>query len=107
MKSECTFTRGVSYALYISLLVSKLFCTKGGQFRDEGDGRGWGGGCHFRAQKSQIAFDMDLPAWRDVSGMKYNYLCIYDLYSPVHNVLDVRISFESFLGPVKWRRADR
>jgi hypothetical protein len=49
----------------------------------------------------------------------FNYLCTYDLHSPVHNVLDVCISitrgigrgwaleFESFLGPVKWHRADR
>jgi hypothetical protein len=48
-----------------------------------------------------------------------NYLCTYDLYSPVHNVYDACISitrgsgrgwaleFSSFLGPVKWHRADR
>ena len=45
-----------------------------------------------------------------------NYLCTYDLYSPVHNVLDACISvtrgsgrgleFQSFLGPVKWHPAD-
>jgi hypothetical protein len=45
-----------------------------------------------------------------------NYLCTYDLYSPVQNVLDACISitrgsgrgwaleFSSFLGPVKWHR---
>jgi hypothetical protein len=50
----------------------------------------------------------------------YKYLCTYDLYSPVHNVLDACISItrgsggggwaleiSSFLGPVKWYRADR
>ena len=52
----------------------------------------------------------------------YNYLCTCDLYSPVHNVLDGCITaytlrgevggdwaleFPSFLGPVKWERADR
>jgi hypothetical protein len=43
-----------------------------------------------------------------------NYLCTYDLYSPMHNILDACISitrgsrrgwaleFSSFLGPVKW-----
>jgi hypothetical protein len=49
-----------------------------------------------------------------------NYLCTYDLYSPVHNVLDACISiserdvrggwaleFESLMGPVKWHRVDR
>jgi hypothetical protein len=42
-----------------------------------------------------------------------NYLCTYDLYSPMHNVLDAGIGggwaleFSSFLGPVKWERADR
>ncbi len=50
-----------------------------------------------------------------------NYLCTCDLYSPVHNVLDACIygtllgevgggwalEFPSFLGPVKWERADR
>jgi hypothetical protein len=42
------------------------------------------------------------------------YLCTYDIYSPVHNVLEACISitrgsgrglaleFSSFLGPVKW-----
>jgi hypothetical protein len=46
--------------------------------------------------------------------MSYNYLCTYDLYSPMHNVLDACITitrgsgggwaleFSSFLGPVKW-----
>jgi hypothetical protein len=48
-----------------------------------------------------------------------NYLCTYDLYSPVHNVLDACISITrgsrrglgpgipEFLGPVNWHRADR
>ncbi len=52
-------------------------------------------------------------------GAQNNYLCTYDFYSPVHNVLDACISitrasgrgwaleFERFLGPVKWHRADR
>jgi hypothetical protein len=52
------------------------------------------------------------------SSLAYSYLCTYDLYSPVHNVLDACISItraggrelgleiESFLGPVKWHRAD-
>jgi hypothetical protein len=51
--------------------------------------------------------------------MQINYLCSYDLYSPVHNVVDACIPlrgqagggwalvFESFLRPVKWHRADR
>jgi hypothetical protein len=55
----------------------------------------------------------------NVQYIRYNYLCTYDLYSPVHNVLDACISitrasgggwaleFENFLGPVKWHRADR
>jgi hypothetical protein len=49
----------------------------------------------------------------------FNYLCTYDLYSPVHNVLDACISItrgsgrglglgiREFLGPVKWNRAER
>ena len=48
-----------------------------------------------------------------------NYLCTYDLYSPVHNVLDAFISItrasgrelgpgnETFLGPAKWHREVR
>ncbi len=50
--------------------------------------------------------------------VSFNYLCAYDLYSPVHNVLDACISItresrralgpriREFLGPVKWQRAD-
>ncbi len=49
----------------------------------------------------------------------FSYLWTYDLYSPMHNVLDVCISitrasakglgpgYREFLGPVKWQRADR
>jgi hypothetical protein len=41
----------------------------------------------------------------------YNYLCTYDLYSPVLNVLDACISITRAsgrgLGPVKWHRSDR
>jgi hypothetical protein len=55
------------------------------------------------------------------SNHGFNYLCTCDLYSPVHNVLDGCITaytlrgevggdwaleFPSFLGPVKWERAD-
>jgi hypothetical protein len=52
--------------------------------------------------------------------VNYSYLCTYDLYSPVHNVLDACISItrasgrglgpgyrEFFMGPVKWHQADR
>ncbi len=51
--------------------------------------------------------------------VNFNYLCTFDLYSPVHNVLDAckyitrgsgrgwTLEFSSFLGPVKWHRADR
>ncbi len=47
---------------------------------------------------------------------KYNYLCTYDFYSSVHNVLDACISITrgsewglgpeilKFFGPVKWHR---
>jgi hypothetical protein len=53
------------------------------------------------------------------SMTSYNYLCTCDLYSPVHIVwmraYPLRgevgggwaLEFESFLGPVKWHRADR
>jgi hypothetical protein len=49
----------------------------------------------------------------------YNYLCTYDLYSPVQNVwmrtypLQGKVGggwaleYKSFLDPVKWHRADR
>jgi hypothetical protein len=47
-----------------------------------------------------------------------SYLCTYDLYSPVHYVLERAyplrgqvggwaLEIESFMGPVKWHRADR
>jgi hypothetical protein len=43
--------------------------------------------------------------------VSYNYLCTYDLYRPVHNVLDACIYITRGsgrgLGPVKWHRADR
>jgi hypothetical protein len=54
-----------------------------------------------------------------ISVFQTNYFCTYDLYSPVHNVLDACISItrasgrgwalevEGFLDPVKWHRADR
>ncbi len=49
-----------------------------------------------------------------------NYLCTCDIYSPMHNILDAcvystlrwkvgggwTLEFPSFLGPVKWERAD-
>ncbi len=63
---------------------------------------------HIRVRKVVIVIDL--------SGVQYNYLCTYDFYSPVHNVLDPllgqvgggwALEFESFLGPVKWHRVDR
>ncbi len=42
--------------------------------------------------------------------MQNNYLCIYDLYCPVHNVLDAwgwALEFDIFLGPVKRHQANR
>jgi hypothetical protein len=53
------------------------------------------------------------------SSIRNNYLCTYDLYSPVHNVLDACISItrgsgrglgpgaRDFLGPMEMHRADR
>jgi hypothetical protein len=84
-------TGGVSYALFISLLISKLFCTKGE----------WGGG----GEPSN-------PSPPSPTGTKCSYLCTYDLYGPVCNVFDACRSIMrasgrgpglgDFLGPVKW-----
>jgi hypothetical protein len=46
-----------------------------------------------------------------INQVRYSYLCTYDLYSPVHNVLDACTSITRAsgrrLGPVKWHRANR
>ncbi len=75
-------TGGVTYALYsihvhfISLLISKLFCTKG----CVGTGLGWvGSGCHFMAQKCldfqgpllSVALEIDLPASKSLRPASY------------------------------------
>jgi hypothetical protein len=58
-------------------------------------------------------------AYFSVYVLHNNFLCTYDLYSPVHNVWmrayplcgevggGWALEFESFLGPLKWHRADR
>jgi hypothetical protein len=65
-----------------------------------------------RFDENCLAAQKSLPTYEWI-----NYLCIYDLYNPVHNVLDACISItrasgrgwalESFLGPVKWHPTDR
>jgi hypothetical protein len=57
--------------------------------------------------------------WQCSSCENFSYLWTYDLYSPVHNAFDAgsihyegkweggwALDIESFLGPVKWHRAD-
>ncbi len=66
-----------------------------------------------------LSIKCHLFAYRELKPrLKINYLCTYDLYSPMHKVLDVCISItrgsgrglgpgiSSFLSPVKWCRAD-
>jgi hypothetical protein len=73
---------------------------------------------------SKIIFiaSRSFPFWPKSSGTKqsnFNYLCTYDLYSPVRNVFDagrylrgevvggLALEISSFVGPCEMARADR
>jgi hypothetical protein len=99
------------------LLILSLICS------GRVEGRGGGGGIHsftpppvvFTLQQAEIKKFMYRVqgALASVFVAQSSYLCTYDLYSPVCVHIHYKggggwaLDMESFLGPVKWHRANR